>query len=293
MRILVTVPHFYGPTISGDGVLGHHGSQCEAPATRAQALASCIVAFHQLFGPKQHYVHVAERRTVPLPMLAHVVHIVVCTVPERHLIRQLQLDESMFQHQAVEVDPRLLGFSCHGVLRDRWGNYDYYCYVEDDLVLWDPWFFRKLDWFSRHVGDNRLLLPNRFERGCSKNLHKLYIDGDLAPQVTAPFQDVNEERQLRSNVLDAPVVFRRPLNPHSGSFFLNARQMQTWINSGTFLDRDISFVGPLESAATLGIMKQFKIYKPAEENADFLEIEHIGGRFIRQIRYARSSSEQA
>ncbi len=43
-------------------------------------------------------------------------------------------------------------------------------------------------------------------------------------------------------------------------------------------------IGPLESAATLGIMRSLKIYKPAPENANFLEVEHHGCRFIRLIR---------
>ncbi|WP_207436498.1 hypothetical protein, partial [Sabulibacter ruber] len=52
-----------------------------------------------------------------------------------------------------------------------------------------------------------------------------------------------------------------------------------------FLDRDASFVGPLESAATLGIMRSFKIYKPHESCANFLEIHHACNRYLeRQIK---------
>ena len=47
---------------------------------------------------------------------------------------------------------------------------------------------------------------------------------------------------------------------------------------------DTFFAAPkLESAATLGIMRAFRIYKPAPENASFLEIEHHGSAFIRQL----------
>jgi hypothetical protein len=59
--------------------------------------------------------------------------------------------------------------------------------------------------------------------------------------------------------------------------------MAQWANQTYFLDRDISFVGPLESAATLGIMKTFRIYKTSPEQASFLEIQHFGTGFLRLI----------
>ena len=38
----------------------------------------------------------------------------------------------------------------------------------------------------------------------------------------------------------------------------------------------------LQEAA--GIMRTFRVYKPAVENANFLEIEHYGTGFISQLR---------
>jgi hypothetical protein len=84
--------------------------------------------------------------------------------------------------------------------------------------------------------------------------------------------------------LGIPIRFCRPANPHSGCFFLNAAQMSRWAARPDFLDRDTSFIGPLESAATLGIMRTFRVYKPTVENANFLEIEHHGTGFIGQLR---------
>jgi hypothetical protein len=60
--------------------------------------------------------------------------------------------------------------------------------------------------------------------------------------------------------------------------------MDSWAAKPYFLDRDTSFVGPLESAATLGVMKTFRVYKPAPETGAFLEIEHPGTRFLGLIR---------
>jgi hypothetical protein len=210
------------------------------------------------------------------------VHVVVFTAGNQHVLDRLPVHPDLYQHYPVDVEPLLLGFQCQKMLRDRWGNYDYYCFLEDDLILHDPWFFTKLSWFNGHVGNDKLLLPNRFERGPGPEFHKAYVDGDLAPRVTARWQNVNDKPQLRSTVMQTSVLFQRPLNPHCGCYFLNAGQMEHWTQQPYFSDQDCSFVGPLESAATLGIMRAFKIYKPAPENACFLEIEHFGDQFIRR-----------
>jgi hypothetical protein len=106
----------------------------------------------------------------------------------------------------------------------------------------------------------------------------------LRERVTAPFQDLSQARPLVGTVLGAPVVFQGTLNPHSGCYFLNARQMELWTKPPYFLDRDTSFIGPLESAATLGIMRTFAVYKPAPQNASFLEVQHFATDFRGLIR---------
>jgi hypothetical protein len=94
---------------------------------------------------------------------------------------------------------------------------------------------------------------------------------------------VAEKPELLGKIMNHPVTFCRAANPHSGCYFLNNRQMEHWVKQPHFLDRDTSFVGPLESAATLGIMRTFKIYKPAPTNASFLEIQHFGTAFLNLI----------
>ena len=156
--------------------------------------------------------------------------------------------------------------------------------MEDDLILHDPWFFIKLNWFNQQGNDQCLVQPNRYEVSRQNLISKAYIDGDLAPRVTAPFQNVNEEQpELKGQILGIPITFRRALNPHAGCYFLNANQMAHWASMPYFLDRDTSFVSPLESAATLGIMKTFRVYKTLPEHASFLEIQHFGTAFLSLI----------
>lgn len=200
----------------------------------------------------------------------------VCTTRDSHLIRDLELPLHLFKHSPTKAEPLLLGFECQTVLRDNIDNYDYYCFLEDDLILHDPWFFHKLRWFSDAFGIDTLLQPNRFEVPVRDDLLKAYIDGDIPSHLVTPFQNLADVPVLSHTFFDVHCDFVRPGNPHSGCYFLNSDQMQRWAASAHFLDRDTSFVGPLESAATLCILKTFRIYKPYRSTASFLEIEHHG-----------------
>ena len=44
-------------------------------------------------------------------------------------------------------------------------------------------------------------------------------------------------------------------------------------------DEDVSFISPLESAATLAVLKTFAIYKSYGPGLDFCEAEHADTRF--------------
>jgi hypothetical protein len=278
MRILLTIAHFFKPDS------GPHASQRKDPQPRLQALTLNIAGLHQLFGKAQNLISIAQRLTFPAnQMQAHELDIVVCTTQCDHLVHELSLPYHFYKHCPTQAEPMLLGFECQAILRDCLGQYDYYCFLEDDLILHDPWFFAKLNWFTQQAGNNCLLQPNRYEISNHSLVCKAYIDGDLAARVTAPFQQIKERFKIEGNIMGIPITFRRALNPHSGCYFLNADQMAHWASQPYFLDRDTSFVGPLESAATLGIMKTFRIYKPAPEQANFLEIQHFGAKFLELI----------
>lgn len=280
MRLLLAIPHYFDPNGGG-----RHGALRDRPLQRLSALATCLTSLHQLFGPAQRGLDIAGRTTFPTNQSATgTVDIVVCTTGEKHLLGRLALTPGHFTHHPTDADRKLLGFECHAVLRDRLPDgYDYYCYLEDDLVLHDPLFFVKLRWFADRFGGDALLMPNRYEVGHNRPVAKAYIDGPIRPGATAEFQDVTETPELEADVLGARTVFRRSTNPHSGAFFLTAAQMAAWAAKPYFLDRDVRFVGPLESAATLGVTRTFRVYKPAPENAAFLEVRHSGTAFLSRI----------
>ncbi|MBH8553693.1 calcium-binding protein [Nostocaceae cyanobacterium CENA357] len=279
MRILFTIAHFFNPDSKGK-----HASQRKDPRPRLLALSQSLAALHQLYGKSQTIINIGQRLAFAANQpQAYDLDVVICTTKDNHLLNQLRLPSHFYKHNSTQVEPLLLGFECQAVLRDCLGKYDYYCFLEDDLVLHDPWFFIKLNWFTQQASNLSLLQPNRYEVSTQNLTHKAYIDGDLAPRVTADFQNVKDKSELKGQIMGMPITFRRTLNPHAGCYFLNAEQMAYWAKQPYFLDRDTSFVSPLESAATLGIMKTFRVYKPAPEQASFLEIQHFGTGFLSLI----------
>jgi len=286
MRILVAIPHFFDLSREVRRA-PEHGALAGDPGPRIEALAACVSALHQLFGGPQVIIDIARREAKDsnARFVAAKLDVVVCTTLGQHLLSRLPLDQSALRHHPSYAVPPLLGFECHAALYERLGDYYYYCYLEDDLIIRDPWFFAKLGWFHGQVGPGAVLLPNRYEVARGGVAWKAYLDGDLAAEVTAPFQNIADAPELKGSCLGLELTFCRPSNPHSGCFFLTSDQLRAWGRRRDFLDRDTRFVGPLESAATLGLMRAFRIYKPAPEVASFLEIEHAGTAFIGNLRH--------
>jgi nucleotide-binding universal stress UspA family protein len=283
MRVLVTIPHYVRPgETSADGRV--YGALAADSEPRLRALIACLTALHQSFGAPPCFIHhgrrIAEMAEAVTP---NSVDVVICTTRGHHLLDRLGVAPRYYTHHATDVEPLLLGFACHAVLRDRLGSYDYFCYMEDDLIVHDPWFFHKLAWFNRQVGDDKLLQANRFEACLNHLVAKVYVDGELNPAATAPFQNLGDSPPLVGEAFGMRVQFQRTLNPHSGCFFLNARQMGYWASQPHFTDHASRFIGPLETAASLGIMRTFKIYRPAPANADFLEVQHAGTGYLEQL----------
>jgi len=284
VKILVTIPHFYNA--SGSGKYGSTGPDADA---RAYALGDCLAGLRQSLGPNQAFLyclhqHVPGRGNGRLISVneqkSEILDIAVCTVGDSHLLDRLDFPEGFFHHQPVKADPMLLGFGCQQVLRSNLGRYDYYCYMEDDLLLQDALFLQKLIWFNQLFGDETVLLPHRYEVDDRQPVQKLYIDGPVREDFTLMWQDINDRRTIQAETFGAKLSFERWPNPHSGCFFLNARQMEKWASSLSFGDLDTGFAGPLESSATLGIMKNFRIYKPAFASAGFFEIQHLHNRYL-------------
>ena len=212
----------------------------------------------------------------------------ICVSGQCHVLDRLSGCEGLYQKEACHPeDPRLLGFEAQRVLVDAWRAaetagepFDYIAYLEDDILLTDADFFLKLRCFNRAFGDHYLLMPNRIETLAHQGqLRRFYIDGDYNPAASEAYRQSTNQR-LSFPHLGEMVCFEQPSNLHSGSFFLNHEQARIYAGSGHAAAIDTSFHGPLESAATLGMLKTFQLMKPSPENGRFLTVEHDGRNFM-------------
>lgn len=280
-RFLFTIPHYFSRPAGGTW----HGSQSGRAAWRATVLRKTVLSLHQTFGAAQCMMQLDRRETQAANgSLRGEVTVLICTSGDSHLLDQTDLPAALYQQIPCDDPPEQLGYACHGELQQRLGDADWFAYLEDDVLLQDSLFFQKLSWFSQLAGPAALLLPNRFEVDAGPHVHRAYVDGDLRAATTARWQDPAVQPEVRGNSFGQPVRFVRPSNPHAGCFFLRRDQLAGWAQQPYFLDRSEAFIGPLESTATLGIMRTFQIYKPAIESAGFLEVQHQSKQFIGQLR---------
>lgn len=288
MKILITIPHYYNE--SKESI---HGSG-KSSQPRIQALSQCLFNIRSLFSASQCMIDIEHKKAISVNnKFTNDIDIVICTTDNKHLLEHLNVSNNFYSHhQSTLENPKHLGFECQRVLKENLGKYDYYCFLEDDLIIQDSLFFEKLNWFNKGTESINLLQPNRYEVSNRGKFLKAYVDGNITPGATKNYHNIEEFSHLHSNILGQNFVFQRPLNPHSGCYFLTQEQMEYWASQPHFLDEDVSFISPLESSATLGIMKTFRVYKPSAQNANFLEIQHYGDAFLRLIGGQVSISEE-
>jgi len=272
MRVLLAIAHYFRPEEGST----HSSTDAHRRDQRAAALRSAIDSWRGTLGATTA-LNIEHKRFEHLRGAVDGLDIAVLTNGTDHLLDAEHARARGVRHITVQLDnPRMLGFAARRLFADARNGYDLFCYSEDDLRLTDPGFVAKIAAFQDAFGWRRLLMPNRFEWNPKGPTLKTWIDGDLRPGATerwrAPLPD---EDFLRLG----PTTFRRAPNPHSGFHAVTAVQLAHWMRQPHFAENDVAFVSPLESAATLGVLKTFPIYKPFGPDAGFLEIEHLDTRF--------------
>ena len=286
MKILVAILHHWNPEGSG-----RHQSLRPDPEPRLAALREQILGLSRL-GRCQFHFHLADQAAYAANHAQrHAIDIHVVTDGKNHLIDDLYPNfRNRIQHVAASPnDPLLLGFEVHQHLkRQLEQDYDLYAYFEDDLIIHDPYFFIKIARFVDAHGQNCVLLPQRFELlPIPSFVDKLYVDGPLAKADLDPLRLQSEKSITLNDSFLGEVCFESPSNPHAGCFVLTHSQLQYWASQDWWLDRDCSFISPLESAATLGLVKTFQLYKPTYAHASALEIQHWGAGFLSLMANAK------
>ena len=278
MRILIAIVHHWNPKGAG-----RHASLRPQREPRQFALQDQLLALRRL-DTRQGVLNISTKMVEDANQaLRHHFTIKVVTDGSHHVLDYLEPEyRSLVEEVPTQPhEPKHLGFEAQRVLAQHLSDdYDLYVYLEDDLLIHDPFFFHKIFWFQKSVGENCVLLPHRYESFWkpAADVDRFFIDGAmfkheldaLIPEPPPP---------LSTALPGGQVVFVSPENPHSGCFALTKAQLCYWSQQDWFLDYDCSLISPLESAATLGLVKTFKLYKPAWAYASFLELQHWGVNF--------------
>ena len=276
MRILLTIAHFFRAEEGSN----HSSTDAHRRDQRAAAIRSVIDAWRGHYGPVSA-INVWQKRFEPMIGVADQLDIIVLVNGDNHL-----LDADYCRSRGVRLydakleNPRMLGFTAHKLFADARNIYDVFAFSEDDLRPTGGDMIPRILAFQDDFGWRRVLFPNRFEWNPRGPALKTYIDGMLRPDLLAPFEAaLPDERFLKGRQGAKPLTFQRATNPHCGFFAITSEQLTHWMAQPQFGDQDCSFISPLESAATLGILKTFPIYKPFGRDMGWLEIEHLDTRF--------------
>jgi hypothetical protein len=196
------------------------------------------------------------------------------TLPGRHVAAALP----EYQRARLQVlardnvdDPLFLGFEAQQTFAERLGDFDWFLFLEDDLVLYDNLLLEKLAFFNNAAPDDAVLLPHRFEIWCGR---KIWIDFRTKYH---PGEDLTAGRL--TEIKTGGWRFAEPDNPHAGFYALTQSQMRRWVATGRQWYGICSYFGPLESAATGCLQECFRLYKPHPDNREFFEIQHFGTKY--------------
>lgn len=277
MRLLFVIPHYFKPKA---GNVMNNSLRAAARGNRIAALSETIASLHRLYG--QMVCGIDHSRAIAyqaVPTPRHDVDIIVCTLGDDHLLDELPLSRTLYRQAKAVCEPEMLGFAAHRVMAMTGREYDYYCYLEDDIGMVDPLFFVKRRLFDDAFGSQALLQPNRYEVQNSVCGFKTYVDYALHELLTSTYHDLSDQPALELPFLGENIRFERSSYPSAGSFFLNAQQFRHWVNSPAYTDWDTSFIGTLDSASILSIMKTFRVYKPVLDQGWFLEVTHLSPRW--------------
>jgi len=243
----------------------------------------CQILSFLRMGQKQGQLDIKELRVTPANQLfKHSLDIRIVTDGFHTVLNKLNPIwlSGVTEEIRQPISSMHLGFEAQKLLAEHVDeDFDLYAYFEDDLIVNDPLFFHKISWFANELGDANLLLPHRYELSAIPSLvDRFYIDGPVAEK-DLQFVVPDPPPSLMMNLPGASLYFASPLNPHSGCFVLTRKQLLRWVEHTCWQDGDCSYITPLESAATLGIGKVFRLYKPVMQCASWLDLQHWGTSF--------------
>jgi hypothetical protein len=280
IRVLACMPHFFRRHAADSGMA--HGSNRDRLESRLEQFRYCLKQLTAVLEPVRFLLgspgRIAHEQVEPIPQGISG-DIILVTAPDNNLVAEISAKLPM-QAMIWDGSPRELGYQCRRVFARHLGQYDFYLFIEDDTTILDPGFFRKLVAFHRAHGEDKILLPNRYELyGTPHHAWRAYLDQPAFPNHSAPERHGPAELCLPN--FDGEVVFRKTRDGLSGAYIITDSQLRRWIGQPDFHAPDPAAIAagldPLELTQTpLG--GSLPIYRPARQNLDFLEVHHVPNR---------------
>jgi hypothetical protein len=173
-----------------------------------------------------------------------------------------------------QPDPMFVEFDAYEVFKPLVGDYDYFIFLEDDILLNDSWLINKIADFNTYSPQNSyVLLPHRFEyhNGIKYYLDQIAVNG----KALAYYSYIDMFKVKHGHIKYC--IYE---NPHAAFYCLNKTQIYKWVQSGYKWKNKVVAIGPLESAATFAMFENFKFMKPHPDCAGYFELQHFGHKYM-------------
>ena len=280
MKVLLAMPHVFSPKENS-----LYSSQTESKRQqKQQALLRATIGNlnrHQQW----HWIHaslgknkdVVNRELQTSDGVS--LKTVVFTPPGANLSGELPEDKNLKIIHTKIKDFQQIPLGTSRYLLENCDDYDMIAYIEDDIVIQDPYFFTKIEYLVNQTSEEYAFIPHRCEHIPGKG--DVILSGDPDGGRPDLFWDTGEKLTVPWPL--GSRVFYRATNPHSGCYFLTRSQAQKvrdfWVSKNWKLIWSIA--GPLESAASGVLIPVLKVMKPIPEHYRFLMVRHQDSLWLR------------
>jgi hypothetical protein len=277
VRVLVCIPHFFRRASPDSGVA--NGSNFDSMEIRASQVSYSLKQIHAILGPVQFTLGTKGRigneilEAIPQTTQGDVI---IVSVPGENLIDELS-DGGKLHARLWSGPPRQLGYRCRHIFARNVGKYDLYCFIEDDTAVTDPAFFRKIAKFYRTHGEDKVLMPNRYEIfGYPARGWRTYIGHPGFRSLRTPERPGPETLTLQD--FDGEVLFEKTRDSQAGAYVITDAQLRSWMKRPGFQApterQTYAKFDPME-LAMIPMGGRLPIYRPAMGHLDFLQVHHV------------------
>jgi hypothetical protein len=273
MKILIAIPHVFSPK---PGSLYSSQTESKRDLKRKALIESTTgnLSRHS----KQHWIHASLGKGKEVITRGLSTSLGAELTIQLYTPNKASLASALPPHPGLQViDPQVEDFSriplvASRRLLEQGEDYDLVGYLEDDLVIEDPQFFRKLLYLDQLTDGSYAFLPHRCEH--MQYQGDVILSGDPDGGRPDLFWDTGETLRVGWPLGD--VLFYRATNPHSGCYFLSKRQAVRVANFWQEHDWKAAFqlAGPLEQACSGLLLPVLKVMKPIPDHYRFLMVRH-------------------